>query len=48
MKYTVYVKHKYPRGLYRSSHYAYTKIGAWIKALWDTKGSWQYFDYQFE
>ena len=48
MKYTIYVKHRYPKGLFRSSYSANTKIGVWIKALWDTKGSWQYFDYQFE
>jgi len=48
MKYTVYVKYKYPKGLYISSHHAYTKIGAWIKALWNTRGNWEYFNYNIE
>lgn len=48
MKPVVYVTRKYPKGSYYNSYYAYTKIGALIKALWDTKGRWDYFLYTFD
>lgn len=50
MKYAVYVTYKYPtynncyRGIYCSS----TKLGAYIKAFWNTKFNWQYFNYVME
>lgn len=48
MKCVVYVTRKYPKGCYYNSYYAYTKIGALIKALWHTRRRWEYFLYTFD
>ena len=53
MKYIVYVFYKYPyfvnKGIiFKDSYAARTKIGAWIKALWDTKFTWSFYNYYLD
>ena len=48
MKYVVYISYKYPNNLYRNVYSLRFKIIAWIKALWDTRFHWEYFNYNIE
>lgn len=52
MKYIVYVFDKQylleGNRLFRGSYSARTKIGAWIKAFWDTKFKWSSYNYYLD
>lgn len=53
MKHVVYVFYKYPsfvgQGMvYRGSYSARTKLGAYLKAFWDTKFEWQFYNYYLD
>lgn len=53
MKYIVYVFYKYPsfvdkNVIFKGSYSARTKIGAWIKAFWNTKFEWSFYKYYLD
>lgn len=53
MKYIVSVFYKYPYfvgkdRIFKCSYSARTKIGAWLKAFWNTKFEWSFYNYYLD